>query len=166
MGARLLAPLGEIGCDELRVAMNRLVEIAGVPKSGRQSVIDFPCRHFIVTTRGEDVVVRLYSRILSEAAAVEIAIDLLEMIDRGECRCLILDLGQVERLTSTMLAKAVKLTKVLHAQGGTLRLTNLCPNVRQVFAVTKLDQVLEIAESRSLDPLGGTPTLSWHVHEA
>jgi anti-anti-sigma factor len=102
-----------------------------------------------VRTRGDEVYIRFFSRVLSEAAASEIVPELLEMIDRGECRRLFLDLCRVERLSSSMLAKTVKLTRSMDTQGGELRLINVCADVRRTFSVTRLDQIVEIAEGET-----------------
>jgi anti-anti-sigma factor len=57
---------------------------------------------------------------------------------------LALDLSAVEFLSSTALARFVGLDRELRAAGGRLSLVNLRPNVRQVFAVARLDRLLDV----------------------
>ena len=57
---------------------------------------------------------------------------------------LALDLSAVEFLSSTALARFVGLDRELRAAGGRLSLVNLRPTVRQVFAVTRLDRLLDV----------------------
>ena len=133
-------------------AMTHSLETIGGSVGDGEDAVGLRCRHFSVSNRGENVFVRFFSRFLSEAAAVEMAPELLEMIERGECRSLNLDFCRVERLSSAMLAKTVKFKRNLDAKGGKLRLINICPHVRHVFAVTKLDQILEIAERETGEP--------------
>lgn len=57
---------------------------------------------------------------------------------------LALDLSAVEFLSSMALTRFLRLDRELRAGGGRLSLVNLRPEVRQVFAVTRLDTVLEV----------------------
>ena len=57
---------------------------------------------------------------------------------------LALDLSAVEFLTSMALSRFVVLDRELRAGGGRLSLVNLRPAVRRVFAVSRLDAVLDV----------------------
>ena len=69
---------------------------------------------------------------------------LVEGVARPRLR---LDLGQVTFLTSTVLGKLVGLHKRVRAAGGELVLLNVAGGVYEVFAVTRLDQVLDVRRS-------------------
>jgi len=56
----------------------------------------------------------------------------------------VLDMGTVQYLTSTILGHLMALHKKLRASGGRLRLENVLPAVHEVFHATLLDQVLDI----------------------
>ncbi|HEX4612833.1 MAG TPA: STAS domain-containing protein [Urbifossiella sp.] len=56
---------------------------------------------------------------------------------------LALDLSAVEFLSSTALSRFVTLDRQLKAAGGRLSLLNVRPDVRRVFAVTRLDALLD-----------------------
>jgi anti-anti-sigma factor len=57
---------------------------------------------------------------------------------------LALDLSGVAFLSSTALTRFVALDREQKAAGGRLSLRNVRPNVRRVFAVTRLDSLLEV----------------------
>jgi anti-sigma B factor antagonist len=104
------------------------------------------CRYFGLSRREHDDVVRFSTHTLGETAATEMAPELLGITDRDECRRLVLDFDRVERMSSAMLAKIVKVKRIMESKGGAVTLVNLCPRIRQAFRVTKLDQILDIVE--------------------
>lgn len=57
---------------------------------------------------------------------------------------LVLDLSAVSFLSSTALSRFVVLDRELRAGGGRLSLVNVRPDVRRVFAVTRLDELLDV----------------------
>lgn len=57
-----------------------------------------------------------------------------------------LDLSTVDFLTSAVLARFISLNGKVRAAGGRLTLTAPRPDVRRVFAVTKLDRVFDIRD--------------------
>ncbi len=59
----------------------------------------------------------------------------------------ILDLGAVDFIDSSGLGIVLGAVKRVRAAGGTLRVVIKEPQVRQVFALTKLDQILLLAAS-------------------
>lgn len=59
---------------------------------------------------------------------------------------LLLDFRRVRRIGSIELGTLVGLHKRMKARGGTLWLHNLSPLLREVFAITRLDTVLNIRD--------------------
>jgi anti-anti-sigma factor len=57
---------------------------------------------------------------------------------------LALDLGAVEFLSSIALTQLLTLNRAVRAGGGRLALTNLRPDVRRVFTLSRLDLLLDI----------------------
>lgn len=57
---------------------------------------------------------------------------------------LVLDLGEVQYLSSAALGKLINLKKKVTSVKGRLRLQNLSSDLLEVFRVTRLDQVLEV----------------------
>jgi anti-anti-sigma factor len=83
---------------------------------------------------------------LSEANVEEMSCQLTGLLDRVRQRQLVLDLGTVNTLTSMILAKFIALNGRVRACGGRLTLLNPTPVVREVFQITRLDTVLEVAK--------------------
>jgi anti-sigma B factor antagonist len=84
---------------------------------------------------------------LTEANVEEVGRQLAALVEGREGAQLALDLGNIDMLTSMALAKFISLNGRLRARGGGLTLVNLKPVVRQVFAVTKLDRVLDVRDT-------------------
>jgi anti-anti-sigma factor len=84
---------------------------------------------------------------LSEANAEEFSRELLALTKRKEHPHLLVDLGGVTMLTSTILEEIIALNSKIHAVGGRLTLFGLTPVIQQVFKVTRLDTLLEIHPS-------------------
>jgi anti-anti-sigma factor len=57
---------------------------------------------------------------------------------------LILDFSQVHYLSSAVLTELLRIKDAVEESGGGLRLCSLRDDIRQVFAITNLDQVLSI----------------------
>ena len=57
---------------------------------------------------------------------------------------LVLDLGDVQYLSSTALGKLIKLKKKVMGVRGRLRIENLHSDLREVFRITRFDQVFDI----------------------
>jgi anti-sigma B factor antagonist len=55
-----------------------------------------------------------------------------------------LDLAAIEFLTSVVLAKLIGVNGRFRTAGGKLTLLNVNPDVREVFAVTKLDHIFHV----------------------
>ena len=87
---------------------------------------------------------------LSETHAEEFRRQAVALVG-GTHQYLILDLAGVTFLGSTALTKLLALDKKVRAAGGRMTLVNLRPTVREVFAVTRLDKVIDV---RPADPRG------------
>jgi anti-sigma B factor antagonist len=104
-----------------------------------------PLQPCLRTENAEDfVVVKLSTSDLSEANVQTSAEELFGLVDGQPRPRLGLDLGDVHYLTSTALGKFVALHKRLRAAGGQLVLANPTDLVREIFEVSRLDQILDI----------------------
>jgi anti-anti-sigma factor len=81
---------------------------------------------------------------LDEETLDRIHDQLLALADEPSESDLLLDFGNVEYLTSTALGTLVSLHKKLLARGRHLAVGNLSPQVHEVFAVTRLDKLLNL----------------------
>ena len=59
----------------------------------------------------------------------------------------VINLKGVNYVDSSGLATLVEILKNMKAYGGRLRLTNLCPKVKSLFEITKLEKLFEILTS-------------------
>ena len=61
-------------------------------------------------------------------------------------RTIILDCEKMPFISSSGLRIFLKIRKEVEAKGGNMQLRNVCPEVRQVFKMTKLEDVFNIVE--------------------
>lgn len=107
-------------------------------------------RHLGVWKHGEVIVVRFGEhRILDELTVKKIADELYAVADRSDCHHLVVDFSSVVGLSSVMLGKLLMLRKKLDAKGGKLILCDVGPEVQEVLAGTKLNQILEMKDSEA-----------------
>lgn len=81
-----------------------------------------------------------------------IARELQELTDGTDVRHLLLDFSNVEYLGSLELGTLITLHNRARAAGGRLTLFNLSPQLFRVFAVTRLDTLLEICQADADHP--------------
>jgi anti-sigma B factor antagonist len=95
---------------------------------------------------------------LNECTLQRVRDDLLALADEpGEWE-LLLDFGNVGFVTSAALDTLVNLHKKLLAGGRRLAICNLAPQVHEVFAVTRVDELLDLrADVRDSEPAAGRP---------
>jgi anti-sigma B factor antagonist len=109
-------------------------------------------RHFSleVEKNGDRIVVRLGKhRVLDELTVNNISDELLGVADLPDCRRLLLDFSGVARLSSAMLAKLLKLRRKMESKGEKLRLCGVNPQLRSVFATTRLDRLFDITDTEA-----------------
>jgi anti-anti-sigma factor len=81
---------------------------------------------------------------LIDGTAEQLGKQLAALIDGPTPKDLVVDLAGVDFVSSAALAQFLGLHRSLKAAGRHLRLQNLHPDVREVFAVTKIDHVIEV----------------------
>ena len=102
---------------------------------------------YILTTRVGDVTcVSLVKHRLAEPEIGQMADEILALIDGG-CRKMVFNLGPgaVECLYSVFLSKLVMFQRVMREHGGTIKLCDATPEVREVFKACRLDDLFEFA---------------------
>lgn len=106
---------------------------------------DFQC---IKLTRKNDVsVVRLVDdRVMDSERIALMGKELLSLTDSENGNRVLLNLGNVRFLSSAAINKLIVLERRLGAAGGNLKLSNLSPEVEEVFNITQLDSVFEICD--------------------
>jgi anti-anti-sigma factor len=106
--------------------------------------------HLRVAERDGAVIVGfLESKIHEEMAISSLGEELQAVIAQPDCRKLILNFSGVELVTSAMLGKLVSTNRRMDEKGGTMILCEMGDNLRYVFRITKLDNILKICETEA-----------------
>jgi len=98
--------------------------------------------------RGITVVNFIERKILEAAHIMELGEELLQLIERDGKRDILLDFGNVEFLSSAALNKLIILDKKVKGKAGQLKLCSMTPEIREVFVITRLNQLFDIVDTR------------------
>ena len=89
------------------------------------------------------------NRILDEANIAEIGTGLNVLIDERNNPKLLLDFGSVDHLSSAALGMLINANNRIKNRNGQLRLTNIRPQIYEVFVITKLNKLFRILPDRT-----------------
>ncbi|MCU0876571.1 MAG: STAS domain-containing protein [Pirellulaceae bacterium] len=120
------------------MAVNRRIEVTGFSGSA-----------------GEVAMVRFLDRKIIDAANIqELGDELFALVEKEQRKNLLLNFASVEFLSSAALNKLIILDKKVKAASGKMRLCNLRPEIYEVFAITRLNQLFDIKNTEA-DALNG-----------
>jgi anti-sigma B factor antagonist len=88
-------------------------------------------------------------KILDEANIQELGQELFELIEEQGKKSLLLNFSTVEFLSSAALGKLITLDKKVKAHAGKLKLSNIRPEIYEVFKITKLNKLFDIKEDEA-----------------
>ncbi len=109
---------------------------------------------FTLRKTGQTTLVRLDGpHIVNQMYIAKLGEELIRVLEKAEPPDLIIDLAQVQSLSSSVLGKLIQLHKHADQLGGRVRLCSLQPYVRKIFRITRLNSVFEIHDSVT-DALG------------
>jgi anti-sigma B factor antagonist len=91
-------------------------------------------------------------KIIDPEAIQELGQELFDLIDKDDCRKIILNFARVEFLSSAALGKLITFEKKAKRAGAELILTDISPEIFPVFAITNLDKLFKIKD-READAL-------------
>jgi len=98
-----------------------------------------------VSEVGDVTIVRLRDRRITEDRGIQrMAQELFHLVEGEDRMKLIVDFSSVDFLASSALGKLITLDKKAAARGGVLKLSSICPQLSQIFVVTKLDRLFDI----------------------
>ena len=102
------------------------------------------------TTETDDATIAmlLEERLFYDKLVQEVANQLVELVRNDGPPNLIVDLSLVTIICSSLLGKLITLNKKVQSAGGTLRLCGVSPRLYEVFAITKLNKLFAIYDSR------------------
>jgi anti-sigma B factor antagonist len=107
-------------------------------------------RRLSVTEVGDVTVVRFVDRkILDEANIQELGQELFHLVDADGRKALLLNFSAVEFLSSAALGKLITLDKKVKSHQGRLMLSNIRPEIYEVFKITKLNRLFDIKEDET-----------------
>jgi len=82
--------------------------------------------------------------ILDEASIQQIGDQISELIEQSDKPRLLINFEHVEHLSSAALGTLITINNKIRLKGGQLRLTNIDPQILEVFEITRLDQLFQI----------------------
>lgn len=88
-------------------------------------------------------------KIIDPEAIQELGDELFSLVDDDERKKLVLNFSNVEFLSSAALGKLITFEKKAQKQGATLILSNIAPEIFQVFTITNLDKLFTIKDSEA-----------------
>jgi len=107
-------------------------------------------RRVEVSEVGDVTVVRFVDRkVLDTANIQELSDELFALVEKDNRKSLLLNFSRVEFLSSAALNKLILLDRSVKKHGGRLRLCCLRPEIREVFEITRLDQMFEIGDDEA-----------------
>lgn len=107
-------------------------------------------RRLDINEVGEVSVVRFRDRkIIDDMNIQELGQELFRLIESDNRRRLLLNFSSVDFLSSAALGKLITLDKKVKAHGGAMKLSNIRPEIYEVFAITKLNRLFDIKEDEA-----------------
>ena len=109
---------------------------------------DFQC---IEISRNNDVsVVRLIDEKVIDAERIQtLGHELLSLAKGDENNKLLINMDNVKFLSSSAINKLIVLEKRISSSGGRMKLSNLSPEVEEVFNITQLNSVFDIRNNET-----------------
>ena len=88
-------------------------------------------------------------KIIDPEAILELGQELFDLVERDDRKKLVLNFENVEFLSSAALGKLITFEKKAKRNGSELILTNISPEIFQVFAITNLDKLFQIKDTEA-----------------
>jgi anti-sigma B factor antagonist len=99
---------------------------------------------------GDVTIVRFRDRkIIEDISIQELGQELYQLIDQQNRDKLLLNFSTVEFLSSSALGKLITLEKKMKSAGGDLKLSNIKPEIFEVFKITKLNRLFDIRDDEA-----------------
>jgi anti-anti-sigma factor len=107
-------------------------------------------RRIKVNQSGEVTVVTFNdSKIIDEVEIQEFGQELYDLVERDDRKKIVLSFGNVEFLSSAALGKLIGFDKRVKQNGAELVLSNIRPEIYEVFAITKLTKLFTIKDDEA-----------------
>lgn len=107
-------------------------------------------RRLEVTEVGDVTVIRFRDRkIVEDINIQELGSEMFQLVDVENRDKLLLNFSSVDFLSSAALGKLITLDKKMKAHGGVLKLSNIRPEIFEVFTITKLNRLFDIKDDEA-----------------
>jgi len=102
-------------------------------------------RRIDISEVGDVTIARFVDKkILDETNIADIGNQLFGLVDEDGRKKIVLDFTVVEYLSSAALGKLITMDKKVKAVSGKLKLSNIRPEILEVFTITRLDKIFTI----------------------
>jgi anti-sigma B factor antagonist len=88
-------------------------------------------------------------KIIDPAAIQELGQELFDLVEKEQKTKLVVNFANVEFLSSAALGKLITFEKLAKRSNAELILTNIAPEIFQVFAITNLDKLFKIRDTEA-----------------
>ncbi len=88
-------------------------------------------------------------KIIEDINIQELGQELFQLVEVESRDKLLLNFSAVDFLSSAALGKLITLDKKVKARGATLMLSNIRPEIYEVFAITKLNRLFDIKDDEA-----------------
>lgn len=88
-------------------------------------------------------------KIIDPEAIQELGQELFELVEKDSRKKLVVNFSNVEFLSSAALGKLITFEKLAKRHDANLILTNIAPEIFQVFAITNLDKLFQIKDNEA-----------------
>lgn len=85
--------------------------------------------------------------ILDEAKIQQIGDEITAVVERSGNPLILINFDRVEHLSSAALGTLITINNRVRQKGGQLRLSNIDPQIYEVFAITKLNKLFQIHDN-------------------
>jgi anti-anti-sigma factor len=117
---------------------------------GEESISMADNQRVRVSETGDVTIVHFLDRkILDEVNIQELGQELFSLVEKENRKKLVLNFSSVEFLSSAALGKLITLLKKCKTNSSTLKLSNIRPEIYEVFAITKLNKLFDIKEDEA-----------------
>ena len=107
-------------------------------------------RRLDVSDRGGVTIIRFRDhKIVEDISIQELGQEMFHLIEVEKRGKLLLNFSSVNFLSSAALGKLISLEKKVKTHGGVLKLSNIRPEIYEVFAITKLNRLFDIKEDEA-----------------
>lgn len=102
-------------------------------------------RRIDVSKLGDVTVVAFRDKkVLDDAGIQELGLELFGLVEQENRKSILLNFANVEFLSSATLGKLITLDRKVKSHKGRLKMSNIRPEILEVFEVTKLNKVFDI----------------------